>query len=68
MKKYYIKKDGHYINYILSFNEFLKLKSTTPKTSGNRISRMQPHIIYTEQEAKRVLCLEKDAYLVPVED
>jgi hypothetical protein len=68
MKKYYIKKDGHYLNYILFFNEFLKLKSTNPKTSGNRISRMQPHIIYTEQEAKRVLLLEKDAHLVPVED
>lgn len=68
MKKYYIRKNGYYLNYIVSFNEMLKLKSTNPKTSGNRISRMQPHIIYTEKEAKRVLRLEKDAYLVLVED
>jgi hypothetical protein len=68
MNKYYIRKNGYYLNYIVSFNEMLKLKSTTPKISGNRISKMQSHIIYTEQEAKRVLLVEKDAYLVPVED
>ncbi len=68
MKTYYIKKNGQYINYIFSFNELLKLKSTNAKINNNRVARLQPHIVYTEQEARRILLIEKGAYLVPIEN
>jgi hypothetical protein len=68
MNRYYIRKNGCYLNYIFSFGEWVKLKSTTAKINGNRIARMQPHIIYTEKQAMKILSMERNANLVLVED
>jgi hypothetical protein len=68
MKRYYITKDGQYLNYIFCFNELLKLKSTSLRVNKYRVARRQSHIIYTEKQANRVLLIEKDAILVPIED
>jgi|688.fasta_scaffold1031572_2 hypothetical protein len=66
MRTFYIKKHGEYINYIFPFNEPLKLRNTKLKITQNRVANLQPHIIYTEKEARVVLQLEKDAKLIPV--
>ena len=66
MRTFYIKKHGEYVNYIFPFNEPLKLRNTTLKINRNIIAKLQPHIIYTEKEARIVLEIEKDAKLIPV--
>lgn len=66
--KYVVKKGGMYINYISLFtSKPLRLRDTKLYiTSIGREARQQPHIIYTEKEARVVLQLEKDAKLIPV--
>lgn len=68
MRKYIAKKGGMYINYIsLLSSRPLRLKDTKLHiTAGGVVSRQQPHIIYTENEARILINLVRDVKIIEV--
>lgn len=68
MRKYIAKKGGMYVNYISLFSSKpFRLRDTkTLLTTGGVEARQQPHIIYTEKEAKILTDLIRDIKLIEV--
>jgi hypothetical protein len=68
MRKYVAKKGGMYVNYISLFSSKpFRLRDTTILfTAGGREARQQPHIIYTEKEARVLINLVRDIKIIEV--